>query len=92
MKSETSKRPGKERSMHCRVIFIFLRLLFLRPGTEDRRFSPYRDNPDKDVERLSYWIAFPVPCRLGTLWSLYRRIPDRKSLLFYLAFDTPLDF
>ena len=93
MKSpEPQSVPGKSAGMRSRVIFIFLRLFFLRPGTGDRRFSPYRDNSDKDVERLSYWIVFPVPGTLDTLWSLYRRIPDRDSLSFYLPFDTSIDY
>jgi hypothetical protein len=63
--------------------------LFSRPCTADRRFFPYRDNPDKDVERNSYWTVFPAHGKQDTLWNLYRCIPDIEPLTFYPPFVAP---
>jgi len=74
-----------------RVFFIFLSSLSWRPGTEDRCFSRHRDNSSKDVERHLCWTAFLAHGTQDTLWNLYRCIPDRESLLFYLPFGTPVE-
>jgi hypothetical protein len=71
------------------AIFIFRLSLFWHPGIENRRFSLYRDNSDKDAERHSCWTVFLAHGTRDTLWNLYHCTQDRESLLFYPPFGTP---